>query len=754
MTDLFKEYQELLNTNLSLQSFIQHSALDGVWFLELDQIDRSWYNSTFLKTLGFNDENDSSSHFNFKDTVDKDDLALLMAKIQQSKKDELIVEQVLKFKAKNNSTIWLRCKGFVILNESGAATRMIGTLINITVEKKTAIELAHCIKQHNQVIEGSELATWEWNLENDVLILNDHWKRLLDYADNELGVTTIKWWADRIHKDDIAQVESKLITHLKGETKKLECQLRMLKKDNTWIWLSCKGKVIEQKNGRATLISGFHQDLSESKKYADELEHYKNLLEHSNEVAKIGTWEVDIAKNEVQWSKVTREIHEVDEDFIPLISKGLEFYKKGKDRDKITSEFNLAATEGKSFDLELRIVTAKGNLKWIRTVGVPQLSNGKLVKVYGVFQDISDKKFHEEALQKSYNQTKVFIEQSPSALAMFDLELNYLAASKQWLTDYKLKNKNIIGMNHYEVFPGIGEDWKTMHQNCLKGETHRKDEDEFVREDGTSQWLTWEVKPWYNLNNEIGGLIMYTAIITPLIEAQQKAKNMLEVMTKQNDRLLNFSHIVSHNLRSHTSNMTMLLDFMDKDKSTEALETYYPMFKKATTNLSETIQNLNDVANMNMHSSDALETLNLKAYIDKNIATLDASIIDVNCNLSISVDPKITVKAIPAYLDSILLNLFTNAIKYKSEERQLKLRVTATKTKKYIIITVSDNGLGIDLKKHRKKLFGMYKVFHKHKDSRGVGLFITKSQIDAMNGKVEIESEVNKGTSFNVYLLR
>jgi len=110
------------------------------------------------------------------------------------------------------------------------------------------------------------------------------------------------------------------------------------------------------------------------------------------------------------------------------------------------------------------------------------------------------------------------------------------------------------------------------------------------------------------------------------------------------------------------------------------------------------------------------------------------------------------VRAIPAYLESIVLNFLTNSIKYRSEDRPLKIIVDAEKSGGYVKLSVTDNGRGIDLKRHRKKLFGMYKTFHKHKDARGVGLFITKNQIEAMEGKVEVESTPGIGTTFHTYL--
>jgi light-regulated signal transduction histidine kinase (bacteriophytochrome) len=110
------------------------------------------------------------------------------------------------------------------------------------------------------------------------------------------------------------------------------------------------------------------------------------------------------------------------------------------------------------------------------------------------------------------------------------------------------------------------------------------------------------------------------------------------------------------------------------------------------------------------------------------------------------------VKVVPAYLDSILLNLFTNAIKYKSPKRKAFLEINYEINESQTIISFKDNGLGLDLKKNGHKLFGMYKTFHGNEDAKGIGLYITKNQIEAMDGKIEVESKLDCGSTFKIFI--
>ena len=116
-----------------------------------------------------------------------------------------------------------------------------------------------------------------------------------------------------------------------------------------------------------------------------------------------------------------------------------------------------------------------------------------------------------------------------------------------------------------------------------------------------------------------------------------------------------------------------------------------------------------------------------------------------------NIPENVNINVVKAYLESILLNIFTNAIKYKAPKRYPKITINCEHVKGFTILSVTDNGLGIDLEKHGHKLFGMYKTFHGNRDARGIGLFITKNQIEAMKGKIEAESELDKGTTFKIY---
>ena len=251
--------------------------------------------------------------------------------------------------------------------------------------------------------------------------------------------------------------------------------------------------------------------------------------------------------------------------------------------------------------------------------------------------------------------------------------------------------------------------------------------------------------------DEIIGYLGIGTEISQLKNAEKEIKSLLEVTKDQNERLKNFAHIVSHNLRSHSGNFEMLLDLYVQENPEVKENEMIQYLNVASDNLKDTIAHLNEVVLINTSMKDNLIDIDLKQCIDKAAKNIGAVARDMDVKIINEVDPTIKVKGLSAYLDSILLNFLTNGVKYSSPERESYIKLSAKVQKKFVVLSIEDNGIGIDLKKNESKLFGMYKTFHKNKDARGIGLFITKNQVEAIGGKIETESTVNKGTTFKIY---
>jgi len=139
--------------------------------------------------------------------------------------------------------------------------------------------------------------------------------------------------------------------------------------------------------------------------------------------------------------------------------------------------------------------------------------------------DITDRQRAEEALRRNEQVLRLFVQHSPAAIAMFDRDMKYVVASHRYLMDYDLGEQSVIGRSHYEVFPEMPERWKEIHRRCLAGAVEKCDEDPFPRADGRLDWVRWEIRPWHEATGEIGGIILFSEVITARRQAEESIRD-------------------------------------------------------------------------------------------------------------------------------------------------------------------------------------------------------------------------------------
>ncbi|MDX6182631.1 PAS domain-containing sensor histidine kinase [Flavobacterium sp. Fl-77] len=231
---------------------------------------------------------------------------------------------------------------------------------------------------------------------------------------------------------------------------------------------------------------------------------------------------------------------------------------------------------------------------------------------------------------------------------------------------------------------------------------------------------------------------------------ESKVINKTELSSQNNNRLLNFSHIVSHNLNSHAGNFKLLLDMLDLEDSFAQKRETMKYLRIVSNDLNKTIEDLSQIVNIQNNKDIVVKPLNLSDYLSRVLNIVSAYSFKNNATIVNNVPKDATINFNPAYLESVLQNLCTNAIKYANPEKSLIIEFNFFVENEQKVFTIKDNGLGIDLEKYGHLLFGMYKTFHKHENANGIGLYITKNQIESMNGRVTVESQLGKGTTFKI----
>lgn len=360
------------------------------------------------------------------------------------------------------------------------------------------------------------------------------------------------------------------------------------------------------------------------------------------------------------------------------------------------------------------------------------------------FRNITKKKLIEENLEL----LSLVASETTDTIIITNSEGKAIWANQAYINMTGSTLEEIIGQQPNYLFSGPETNSKTLDSIILAIKNNQEIKVVFhhYNKKNEKYWVELNINPVFDSEGNCIKFIGIGRDVTSTIEKEIELKKIVEVTNQQNTKLLNFAHIVSHNIRSHTSNLLMILDIIENtDDITEKLS-FVTMFKEATEKLSETIEDLNEMITIKRNIDIKRSSINLKSEIEKITIPFHKKIA-----ITHSISTHLHLNVIPSYLENILLNLISNALKYKSPQRTPKLEISHETKEGFHIISFKDNGLGMDTEKHKHKLFGMYKTFHGNKDAKGVGLFIVKNQIEVMKGKIEVESEEGLGSTFKLY---
>ncbi len=351
---------------------------------------------------------------------------------------------------------------------------------------------------------------------------------------------------------------------------------------------------------------------------------------------------------------------------------------------------------------------------------------------------------------------KLLMDHLPHSIFFKDEQSRFLRINKTCAKKFGLnKPVDAIGKTDFDFFEDEHARSAMNDENeIIKSGNPIFDKEEkevFSDEKQSVRWTSTSKFPMYNREGEIIGTFGITKDITEKKNQQDELRETIDIISHQNSRFQNFAHIVSHNLRNHAGNITMILSLIETADSDQELNDFLEYLSTASDRLNETIQDLNNIVDAQYNTNLEIKPINLFKNLQDVKDILSSEIMIHNAEFIESVPKDLVIEYNPAYLESILLNLISNAIKYRHPDRKPEIEIAVNKNGKETILTISDNGIGLDLEKHGTDLFGMYKTFHSNKNAKGIGLYITKNQVESLGGRIEVESEPGKGSRFTIF---
>jgi len=488
-----------------------------------------------------------------------------------------------------------------------------------------------------------------------------------------------------------------------------------------------------------------------------------NKLKESNEkyniVAKATSdtiWDWKIPEDNLTWNKGIKGIYGYKQDQVGTTSKW--WFNNIHPEDSIRMSIKLYSfleQKTEKWQDEYRFKCADGNYKYVLDRGfILKDENEKAIRMIGAIQDITKQKEEENRLKLLET---VFTEARDSIIiteaTSYDHQIPKIVFANPAFS-------KMSGYNHSEIlgkslifFTGENTNSQELEKltHAIKNKTECSLEIILYKKDQTEYWVRLSFIPVYNHEQDLSHWISIQRDITEEKRSEKEKEILIQELTRNNKDLKQFSYITSHNLRAPLSNLTGLINLINEIPiENEDLKEIIDGFSISTQLLNETINDLAKVITIKDNPVIQNEELQIEDIFKNILKQLSKQIETTNPKLNIDYGNVSKININKPYLESILLNLFTNSLKFKSKNRDLIIDITISKTDDIISINFKDNGIGIDLKKHKNKIFGLYQRFHDFPDSKGLGLFLVKSQVETMGGTISIQSEVEKGTEFTL----
>ncbi len=501
----------------------------------------------------------------------------------------------------------------------------------------------------------------------------------------------------------------------------------------------------------------------QNRKIFEKLQETNEEIKDSNErydiVAKATSdtiWDWKIQEDSFIWNKGIQGVFGYKKEEVGKTSKW--WFDRIHPEDSIKMSIKLYSfieQKTEKWQDEYRFKCADGTYKYVFDRGfLVKDEEGNAIRMIGAIQDVTKQKEEEQRLKL----LETVITQTKDAVIITESEkqsktipkIVFVNPAFTEMTGYKssevIGKTPIVFMGRKSVKNDIGNLSK-----ALKGREEFKFETLNHTKTGEEYWVNFSMIPITNQEGEHSHWISIQRDITEEKKQEKEKEQLIRELTQNNKDLKQFSYITSHNLRAPLSNLTGLLNLMHEiPVENDELREIINGFSTSTNLLNETINDLVKVVIIKDNPSINKEEVLIKDVFENVFNQLSYLISLHKPILKIELE-KVTILNInKAYLESILLNLFTNAIKYRSPKRILRIFVSSKEIGNQIILVFKDNGIGIDLERNGDKIFGLYQRFHNYSDSKGLGLYLVKSQVESMGGTISVESEVDKGTTFTI----
>ncbi|ACB35797.1 multi-sensor hybrid histidine kinase [Leptothrix cholodnii SP-6] len=370
----------------------------------------------------------------FPSLVHPDDLA----RVEQARESHLTgrsseYEAEFRMRHKAGHWVWIQSRGRVTGHDAhGRPLVIAGIHLDISARKHAELELTRGQQRLANILAGTDVGTWEWNVETGETIFNERWAGIAGYTLDELAPTHIGTWSALTHPDDLRRSAVLLEHHFNGALPAYECEVRMRHRDGHWVWVLDRGKLSgRSESGRPLWMAGTHMDISERKHAEAALRASQDLLDRTGRIGGVGGWSYDLGTQEILWTDQTCRIHGVEPGHRPTLTEVMSYFDP-ESRPLLEQAVQRSIATGEGYDMELPFTTAGGQHIWVRAVGETEFVGDQAVRMLGTLQEVTARRELESELRRNNEVLASVLENLPCGLSVFDADGLLVAANAQF----------------------------------------------------------------------------------------------------------------------------------------------------------------------------------------------------------------------------------------------------------------------------------------------------------------------------------
>ena len=760
------ELYKLIQEDSTIFQFIEEASLDGIWYWDLENPENEWMSPKFWTTLGYDPEKMPHSPEAWQNILFPEDAKSAIDQFHRHLADpEVPYDQIVRYRHKDGSTVWIRCRGVAIRDEQGKPIRMLGAHNDLTEGKLAEAKLQENLQELDD--SRQELLSFLEEANDMIQIIdqegyfsyvNPAWLRVLGYQAEEVKDLRL---IDVIDPETRTQCMAKFDSIIRSQ-QPCNIQVRFISKAGELVIAEGNISVHKKKDG-SLMIRGIYRDITEKLAIEEELRRTKEVLEQTSEVALVGGWETDLKTQKSHWTLMTRQILEVDDNFVPDTENWVYFYKEGESRKKIMDAVDLLITTGTPYDEEVLAISQTGRELWLRVQGRAVFEGDQCVRIFGTIQDIDKNKRIELRLKKQREKILKLSRQVNGVLFQYAIDRR-----KNHSFPFVSESVELLfGISVHEVYEHPDKIFETIHADDLPlmYEAIQKSYEELTifqfdtritTQSGETKWVSVNSKP----ERLASGTVLWNGYIEDISWRKEIEENLTKAKIAAEQASIAKSEFLanmSHEIRTPLNSVIGFTDLLIKTKLDKNQREYMHAVHHSGNALLDLINDILDFSKIEAGKLElSIEKTDLWEMVQQVSEIMKQKAAGKGINLILHISSALPRFAWidPVRVRQVLVNLLGNAIKFTSEgEIEVSLTQLDKKNgqKSLVEFSVKDTGIGI----HPDKQQQIFKAFSQEDSSTtrkyggtGLGLSISNQLLGLMGSKLELESTPGVGSRF------